>query len=204
MCIETNIPRDSESDGLQEGTWPCPPSRQRGSFLQQQGVLPVTAQMVPSSKGSCFTENYSFPRAACTHPITSLGTKVEGVKACPPHFYSGHSEGHLYFREPMAMTEASVKTVSQLNFCMGLILSQVFLPTLLPVNPLCLNLHFRAGLLRKPAKREHVLRNIFWNSSTSCSLRRHREPRQGKLQASKSYARSPTWMHLVSFLHRII
>lgn len=57
----------------------------------------------------------------------------------------------------MALTEASVETVSQLNFCMGLILSQVFLPTVLPVNLLCVNLHFRAGLLRKPAKGKHIL-----------------------------------------------
>lgn len=61
----------------------------------------------------------------------------------------------------MALTEASAATASQLNFCTGLTLSQVFLPTLLPLNLLRVNLHFRVSLLGRPAKGEAMLCESF-------------------------------------------
>lgn len=83
--------------------------------------------------------------------MISLGTKGPGVKSLAPlHLF--WPEGHTCSQVPMAWTETSVGTASKPNFCTGLTFSQVFLPTLLPLNLLRVNFHFRVGLLGKPAK----------------------------------------------------
>lgn len=101
------------------------------------------SQMVPSSKGRCFTEGYSLPRTGGTHSRSSLGTNGEGIKHLVPLLLFWPLWRTSQLRAPVALTEASAATGSQLNFsCRVLTLSQVFLLTLLPIHLLRVNLHF--------------------------------------------------------------
>lgn len=44
----------------------------------------LMSQLVPSSKGSCFTEGYSPPQGSLYPPNDYLGTKGEGIKCLVP------------------------------------------------------------------------------------------------------------------------
>lgn len=153
----------------------------------------------PPPKGAASWRVPPSPRAACTYPTISLGTKGPGVKSLAPlHLF--WPEGHTCSQVPMAWTETCGNCITAQLLHRPHFLTGVSANTA-PSKPATCKFPLQSRPSGEAGKGEAMFCENF---SKTLQLPVLSEDTEKHVGASKSHAIQLTWMHWVCFLHRII